>query len=47
MLEIRRATLEDAQAAFDIRLLAISTQCIGANTSEQMMWWTQGAANDG
>jgi GNAT superfamily N-acetyltransferase len=47
MLEIRRATLEDAQAAFDIRLLAIRSQCIGAYTSEQMMLWTQGAAKDG
>ena len=34
MLEIRRATLEDAQTAFDIRLLAIRSQCIGAYTSE-------------
>ncbi|NWD24568.1 GNAT family N-acetyltransferase [Pseudomonas yamanorum] len=47
MLEIRRATLEDAQAAFDIRLLAIRGQCIGAYTSEQMMLWTRGAAEDG
>lgn len=47
MLEIRCATLEDAQAAFDIRLLAIRSQCIGAYTSEQMMLWTQGAAKDG
>ncbi|NWE12557.1 GNAT family N-acetyltransferase [Pseudomonas yamanorum] len=47
MLEIRRATLDDAQAAFDIRLLAIRGQCIGAYTSEQMMLWTRGCAEDG
>jgi GNAT superfamily N-acetyltransferase len=47
MLEIRRATLEDAQIAFDIRLLAIRSQCIGAYTSEQMMVWTRGSAEDG
>ncbi|MDY7532879.1 GNAT family N-acetyltransferase [Pseudomonas sp. Bout1] len=47
MFEIRRATLEDAQTAFDIRLLAIRSQCIGAYTSEQMMRWTRGAAEDG
>ncbi|NWE38485.1 GNAT family N-acetyltransferase [Pseudomonas yamanorum] len=47
MLEIRRATQDDAQAAFDIRLLAIRGQCIGAYTSEQMMLWTRGCAEDG
>ncbi|NWC92857.1 MULTISPECIES: GNAT family N-acetyltransferase [unclassified Pseudomonas] len=47
MFEIRRATLEDAQTAFDIRLLAIRSQCIGAYASEQMMLWTRGAAEDG
>jgi GNAT superfamily N-acetyltransferase len=47
MLEIRRATLDDAQTAFDIRLLAIRSQCIGAYTSEQMMMWTRGCAEDG
>lgn len=47
MLEIKRATPEDAQVAFDIRLQAIRTQCIGAYTREQMMLWTRGKAEDG
>ncbi|MGC6370761.1 GNAT family N-acetyltransferase [Pseudomonas sp. K2I15] len=47
MFEIRRATLADAQTAFDIRLLAIRSRCIGAYTTEQMMLWTRGAAEDG
>ncbi|MFL1504537.1 GNAT family N-acetyltransferase [Pseudomonas sp. O64] len=47
MLEIKRATPEDAQAAFDIRLLAIRSQCIGAYTREQMLLWTRGRAEDG
>ncbi|PRA11715.1 MULTISPECIES: GNAT family N-acetyltransferase [Pseudomonas] len=47
MLEIRRATPADAQVAFDIRLQAIRGQCIGAYTSEQMMLWTRGKAEDG
>ena len=47
MLEIKRATLKDAQVAFDIRLQAIRSQCIGAYTREQMMVWTQGKAEDG
>ncbi|MBC3301410.1 GNAT family N-acetyltransferase [Pseudomonas sp. SWRI18] len=47
MLEIKRATPEDAQVAFDIRLQAIRSQCIGAYTREQMMRWTQGNAEDG
>jgi len=37
MLEIKRATPEDAQVAFDIRLQAIRSQCIGAYTQEQMV----------
>ncbi|RON40185.1 GNAT family N-acetyltransferase [Pseudomonas frederiksbergensis] len=47
MLEIRRATPRDAQTAFDIRLQAIRHQCIGAYTTEQMLAWTAGAAEDG
>lgn len=47
MLEIKRATPADAQAAFTIRLLAIRSQCIGAYTAEQMALWTRGRAEDG
>lgn len=47
MLAIKRATPADAQAAFDIRLLAIRSQCIGAYTREQMLLWTRGRAEDG
>ncbi|MFJ7283607.1 GNAT family N-acetyltransferase [Pseudomonas sp. NPDC099000] len=47
MFEIRRAQPSDAQTAFDIRLQAIRHQCIGAYTTEQMLAWTAGAANDG
>ncbi|WP_339421258.1 MULTISPECIES: GNAT family N-acetyltransferase [unclassified Pseudomonas] len=47
MLEIKRATPEDAQVAFDIRLQAIRSQCIGAYTRDQMMLWTRGKAEDG
>ncbi|CRM09718.1 MULTISPECIES: GNAT family N-acetyltransferase [Pseudomonas] len=47
MLEIKRAAPEDAQVAFDIRLQAIRSQCIGAYTREQMMLWTRGKAEDG
>ena len=41
------ATQADAQAAFDIRLLAIRSQCIGAYSREQMLLWTRGRAEDG
>ncbi|MFO2466298.1 GNAT family N-acetyltransferase [Pseudomonas sp. 15FMM2] len=47
MLQIRRATPDDGPAAFDIRLQAIRSQCIGAYTAEQMMIWTRGSAEDG
>ena len=47
MLEIRRATRDDGAVAFDIRLQAIRSQCIGAYTAEQMMTWTRGSAEDG
>lgn len=47
MLEIKRATPENAEVAFDIRLRAIRSQCIGAYTSEQMLLWTRGKAEDG
>ena len=47
MLEIKRATPKDAQVAFDIRLQAIRSQCIGAYTREQMLLWTRGKAEDG
>ena len=47
MLQIRRATQDDAQAAFEIRLRAIRHQCIGAYTEQQMLTWTAGSAADG
>jgi GNAT superfamily N-acetyltransferase len=47
VLEIKRATPEDANAAFDIRREAIRRQCIGAYTAEQMALWTRGSADDG
>jgi GNAT superfamily N-acetyltransferase len=47
MFEIRKATQSDAQTAFDIRLLAIRHQCIGAYTEKQMLTWTSGSAEDG
>jgi len=47
VLEIKRATPEDANAAFDIRREAIRSQCIGAYTAEQMALWTRGSADDG
>ncbi|RDS87358.1 GNAT family N-acetyltransferase [Pseudomonas fluorescens] len=47
MLEIKRATPTDANAAFDIRRAAIRSQCIGAYTAEQMALWTRGKAEDG
>lgn len=47
MFQIKRATPSDAQAAFDIRLLAIRHQCIGAYTPEQMLAWTAGSAEQG
>jgi GNAT superfamily N-acetyltransferase len=47
MLDIKRATPEDANAAFDIRREAIRSQCIGAYTAEQMALWTRGNADDG
>ena len=42
MFTIRHATRPDAQAAFDIRRLAIRRQCIGAYTEEQIQAWTEG-----
>ena len=47
MLEITRATPEDANRAFDIRRDAIRSQCIGAYSAEQMALWTRGKAADG
>ncbi|MGB3122668.1 MAG: GNAT family N-acetyltransferase [Pseudomonas sp.] len=47
MLEIKRATLHDGKAAFEIRRNAILSQCIGDYTAEQMALWTRGAAEDG
>ncbi|WP_426134788.1 GNAT family N-acetyltransferase [Pseudomonas sp. PWP3-1b2] len=47
MLAIKRATPQDATAAFEIRREAILGQCIGAYTAEQMALWTRGAAEDG
>jgi GNAT superfamily N-acetyltransferase len=47
MLEIKRATLHDADSAFEIRREAIRSQCIGAYTAEQMALWTRGSARDG
>lgn len=47
MLQIKRATPQDAEVAFDIRRAAILSQCIGAYTAEQMALWTRGKAEDG
>ncbi|WP_438867124.1 GNAT family N-acetyltransferase [Pseudomonas sp. L1(2025)] len=47
MLQITRATRDDATTAFDIRREAIRSQCIGAYTAEQMALWTHGRAEDG
>ncbi|MBT9265127.1 GNAT family N-acetyltransferase [Pseudomonas sp. MG-9] len=47
MFDIRRATPDEAQIAFDIRRLAIRHQCIGAYSQQQMLDWTKGAAEDG
>jgi N-acetylglutamate synthase-like GNAT family acetyltransferase len=45
MFEIRRASHSDSQTAFDIRLLAIRHQCIGAYSETQLLAWTAGAAD--
>ncbi|AVJ23088.1 MULTISPECIES: GNAT family N-acetyltransferase [Pseudomonas] len=47
MLEIKRATPDDAERAFEIRREAIRGQCIGAYSAEQMALWTRGRASDG
>lgn len=47
MLDIKRATPDDANSAFDIRREAIRSQCIVAYTAEQMTLWTRGRAEDG
>ena len=47
MLEIKRATPDDAERAFEIRREAILGQCIGAYSAEQMALWTRGHASDG
>ena len=47
MLQIKRATRDDATTAFDIRREAIRSQCVGAYTAEQMALWTRGRAEDG
>ncbi|MBV6289853.1 GNAT family N-acetyltransferase [Pseudomonas aegrilactucae] len=47
MLKIQRATPDDGAIAFDIRRQAIRQQCIGAYTSEQMLAWTAGSADNG
>ncbi|KRP63476.1 GNAT family N-acetyltransferase [Pseudomonas orientalis] len=47
MLQIKRATPDDADSAFEIRREAILGQCIGAYTAEQMALWTRGSASDG
>ncbi|MDL2186388.1 GNAT family N-acetyltransferase [Pseudomonas sp. ChxA] len=47
MLQIKRATRDDATTAFDIRREAIRSQCVGAYTAEQMALWTRGSAEDG
>jgi len=41
MFEIRRATRDDAQIAFDIRRLAIRAQCIGPYNQQDMLAWTR------
>ncbi|WP_248797882.1 GNAT family N-acetyltransferase [Pseudomonas sp. MWU13-2105] len=47
MFTIRRATQSDSQTAFDIRLLAIRHQCVGAYTTEQIQVWTAGSPENG
>lgn len=47
MLDIKRATRDDADHAFEIRREAILSQCIGAYSAEQMALWTRGTAADG
>ena len=47
MLQIKRATPDDADCAFEIRREAILGHCIGAYTVEQMALWTRGSAKDG
>ncbi|MBS7675541.1 GNAT family N-acetyltransferase, partial [Vibrio cholerae] len=47
MLEIKRATPDDAERAFEIRREAIRGHCIGAYSAEQMALWTRGRASDG
>ncbi|MGE8326822.1 GNAT family N-acetyltransferase [Pseudomonas urmiensis] len=46
MFEIRRATRDDAQIAFDIRRLAIRAQCIGPYSQQDMLAWTRGSLNE-
>ncbi|WP_248730613.1 GNAT family N-acetyltransferase [Pseudomonas sp. MWU13-2517] len=46
-MEIKRATPDDAERAFEIRREAIRGQCIGAYSAEQMALWTRGTAEDG
>lgn len=47
MIEIRRATRADAQAAFTIRREAIRAHCIGPYSREDMLIWTQGELSEG
>jgi len=47
VLQIKRATPNDADSAFEIRREAILGQCIGAYPAEQMALWTRGSASDG
>lgn len=47
MIEIRRATQNDGEIAFEIRRQAIRAQCAGSYSHEVLMAWTAGAAQDG
>ena len=47
MLEIKRATPDDAERAFEIRREAILGQCMGAYSAEKMALWTRGRASAG
>ena len=42
MVTIRKASREDAQAAWDIRNAAINSQCVGHYSSEELAIWTAG-----
>ena len=46
MVTIRKASREDAQAAWDIRNAAIKSQCVGHYSSEELEIWTAGEISE-